>query len=107
MTYAVVALAFLALSAAVAALAAASARPGRTWWWCTAGTLVVLLALTAVFDSLMIAADLFRFDESELLGVHVLRAPVEDFAWPVAATLLLPSLWLLLGPRHARPVEGT
>jgi lycopene cyclase domain-containing protein len=62
----------------------------------------VLLVLTAVFDSLMIAADLFRFDESRLLGWHVGLAPVEDLAWPLAAALALPALWELLGPRPAR-----
>jgi hypothetical protein len=36
-----------------------------------------------------------------LLGWHVILAPVEDFAWPLAAALALPSLWELLGRRPA------
>ena len=68
----------------------------------TALTALVLLALTVVFDSAMIAADLFRFDASQLLGVRVGLAPLEDLAWPLAAGLLLPSLWLLLTPQEER-----
>jgi lycopene cyclase domain-containing protein len=97
MTYALLALAFLCVAAGVALVAQVVVRPGRGWWLRTAAVGAVLLVLTAVFDSLMIAADLFRFDEAELLGVHVGLAPLEDFAWPVASTLLLPALWLLLG----------
>ena len=68
-SYPAVALLFLAVAAVVAATAAVVRRPGRRWWLCTAAVAAVLLVLTAVFDSLMIAADLFRFDESRLLGV--------------------------------------
>ncbi|WP_148572049.1 lycopene cyclase domain-containing protein [Nocardioides caldifontis] len=102
MSYPAVALLFLAGSAVVAAVAAAVRRPGRRWWLCTAAVTAVLLVLTAVFDSLMIAADLFRFDEDRLLGWHVILAPVEDFAWPVASALALPALWALLAPRPSR-----
>ena len=47
----------------------------------------------------MIAADLFRFDASQLLGVRVGLAPLEDLAWPLAAGLLLPALRVALAPR--------
>ena len=102
MSYPAVALLFLAAAALVALLAVVVRRPGRRWWLCTGAVTAVLLVLTAVFDSLMIAADLFRFDEDRLLGMHVILAPVEDFAWPVAAALALPALWTLLAPREAR-----
>jgi lycopene cyclase domain-containing protein len=99
-SYPALALLFLAGAAAVAAVAAAVRRPDRRWWLCTAAVAGVLLVLTAVFDSLMIAADLFRFDEDRLLGWHVGLAPVEDFAWPLASALALPALWILLAPRE-------
>ena len=102
MSYPAVALLFLAVAAVVTATAAVVRRPGRRWWLCTAAVAAALLVLTAVFDSLMIAADLFRFDEDRLLGWHVLLAPVEDFAWPVASALALPALWLLLAPEEGR-----
>ena len=101
MSYPVVAVLFLSVAAGVAGAAAVVRRPGRRWWGCTAAVAAVLVLLTAVFDSLMIAADLFRFDESRLLGWHVLLAPVEDFAWPLASALALPALWELLGRRPA------
>ena len=102
MSYPAVALLFLAVAVVVTVTAAVVRRPGRRWWLCTAAVAGVLLVLTAVFDSLMIAADLFRFDESRLLGWHVLLAPVEDFAWPLASALTLPALWELVGPGPAR-----
>ena len=71
-------------------------RPDRRWWLATALTTLAMMVLTAVFDSVMIAADLFRFDESALVGVHVGLAPLEDFAWPLAAVAVVPALFLLL-----------
>ena len=67
----------------------------------TAGILVLL---TVVFDSVMVLADLFRYDENLLVGVRIWKTPVEDLAWPVAAALLLPSVWLLLAPA-LRPAD--
>jgi lycopene cyclase domain-containing protein len=99
-SYPALALLFVAVAAAFAVAAAAVRRPDRRWWLCTAAVAGVLLVLTAVFDSLMIAADLFRFDEDRLLGWHVGLAPVEDFAWPLASALALPALWTLLAPRE-------
>ncbi|MEE6281343.1 lycopene cyclase domain-containing protein [Georgenia sunbinii] len=99
MSYLGLALAFLLPSALVSVVAARRAR-GR-WWLTTALTLAVLLVLTVVFDSVMIWADLFRYDESQLAGVTLLLAPVEDLAWPLAAGLLLPALWEILGRRSS------
>lgn len=100
MTYAALAAVFVAGSAAVAV--ATSVLRGLTarWWLTTGITIAVLLILTVVFDSLMIMADLFRFDEESMLGVRVWQAPIEDLAWPVAAGLLLPALREVLTPRE-------
>lgn len=98
MSYPVLALVFLALTGAVAVLATRRRRLGLRWWAVTGLTILALVALTAVFDNLMIAADLFRYNEELLVGWYLGLAPVEDFAWPVAAGLLLPSLWELLRP---------
>jgi lycopene cyclase domain-containing protein len=65
-------------------------------------TTAVVLVLTAVFDNLMIAAGLFTYSPDHTSGVSVGLAPLEDFAYPVAAVLLLPSLWILLGERAER-----
>jgi lycopene cyclase domain-containing protein len=96
MTYAGLAMPFLLLALVVLVAGATVRRPGRTWWLATAGTLVALLVLTVVFDNLMIAVDLFRYRSDQTSGVLVGRAPIEDLAWPVAAALGLPGLWLLL-----------
>ena len=82
--------------------ARAARRRGTPFALPVAVTLAVLVALTVVFDSLMIAADLFRYDAAALLGMTVWRTPVEDLAWPVAAALALPSVWVLLSPVPAR-----
>ena len=109
MSYATMALFFLAGAAVVAVLCLLPAWPPSVRWRGVVGLVAITLAvLTAVFDSVMIAADLFRYDETTLSGVRVLLAPVEDFAWPLAAAVLLPSLWVGLGRRRGRgrPVGG-
>jgi lycopene cyclase domain-containing protein len=103
MSYPVLALAFLALAAAVAVVATRRRRLGPRWWAVTGLTILALMVLTAVFDNLMIAADLFRYNEELLVGWYLGLAPAEDFAWPLAAGLLLPSLWELLHPVPASP----
>jgi len=96
----------LVMLAGVAALAVVGARAahrrGLPFAVPVAVTLGVLLTLTVVFDSLMIAADLFRYDATQLVGLRVWLTPVEDLAWPVAAALALPSVWVLLTPVRVR-----
>ena len=60
----------------------------------------VLLVMTAVFDNVMIGAGLVGYDESRISGAFVGIAPLEDFAYAVAALVLLPSVWTLLGSRR-------
>ena len=98
MTYAALAGCFLLPPLLMLALAVHRRRPGASWWIATAATILGLLVLTTVFDNLMIAADLFRFEPSLLLGVRIGLMPLEDLAWPIAAGLLLPALHLLLSP---------
>ncbi|MGO3289395.1 lycopene cyclase domain-containing protein [Brachybacterium sp. AOP42-C2-15] len=102
MSYAALAGLFLIGPMLATALAVVLRRPGCRWWLLTGATIAVLLVMTVLFDSLMIAVDLFRFEESLLLGPRIGLAPVEDLAWPLAAGLLLPSLWLLLTPERER-----
>ena len=71
-------------------------------------TMAVLLLMTAVFDNIMIGVKLVGYDESRISGQFIGIAPVEDFAYAVAAVLLLPSLWILVGrspSRNSRPAE--
>ncbi|QJU55409.1 lycopene cyclase domain-containing protein [Herbiconiux sp. KACC 21604] len=68
-------------------------------------SLGVLLVLTALFDNVMIAIGLVGYDEGLISGAFLGIAPLEDFAYAVAAVLLLPSLWLLLGARDTKGSE--
>lgn len=53
----------------------------------------VLLVLTAVFDNLMIWADLFGYGQAQRLGLQVGLVPVEDFFYPLFAALIVPAFW--------------
>ena len=67
-----------------------------------AGTVLALCLLTAVFDTAMIAADLYVYHGDKILGIYVWRAPIEDFAYAVAAAIGMPVLWTALGRRSGR-----
>ncbi|MGB2557024.1 MULTISPECIES: lycopene cyclase domain-containing protein [Cellulosimicrobium] len=69
-------------------------RPGPLVW-----TAVVMCVLTLVFDTLMIAADLYVYHPDKILGVYLWGAPLEDFAYALAAALGMPVLWTVLGAR--------
>lgn len=73
-------------------------RPGARMVTSAALASAVLILLTAVFDNLMIAVGLFTYEEQVISGLRVGLAPLEDFSYPVAAVILLPALWLLVGP---------
>lgn len=75
-------------------------------WKAMAGTAVALLALTAVFDNLMISAGLFSYNPERISGMFIGRAPLEDFAYTIAAVVLLPSLWVLLTRRSRKGGRG-
>ncbi|MHA7984641.1 lycopene cyclase domain-containing protein [Rathayibacter sp. CAU 1779] len=110
--YPLLALGFLVAAAVVAATAVVLHRRGRRealrrWWAPTLLSSVAVVLLTAVFDSLLIAADVIRYDDGFLSGIRLGLAPVEDVAYPLAAILLVPSLWSLVGgARRARPPIG-
>ncbi|GAB3268155.1 lycopene cyclase domain-containing protein [Arthrobacter pigmenti] len=101
MTYWLLNLCFLLVAAAVALIAALRTTPGgrRRRYAAVALTAAVLCVLTAVFDNLMIAAGLFEYHGTQTSGLTIGAAPVEDFAYVIAAALLLPALWQLLPGR--------
>lgn len=65
-------------------------------------TLAVLLVLTAIFDNLIVGLGIVGYDEAKISGVLVGVAPLEDFAYTVAAVFALPALWMLLPARAQR-----
>ncbi|GAA3883707.1 lycopene cyclase domain-containing protein [Leifsonia kafniensis] len=97
MTYLLLNVVFLAVAVGVAAIAFGTRRLTRRSLPALGVTLVAVLALTAVFDNLMIAVGLFGYDPAHTTGLSIGLAPLEDFSYPLAAVLLLPSLWALFG----------
>jgi lycopene cyclase domain-containing protein len=86
---------------AVAVVALAAVLTRRMPRWASVGLAVVaLLLVTAVFDNAMIAAGLVGYDRALISGAFLGVAPLEDFAYPLAAAVLLPSLWTLLRRRR-------
>ncbi len=95
MTYWLLNLPFLAIVALVAVAAVLARRAPR---WREVGlAALVLLVLTAVFDNVLVATGIVGYDAARISGVLVGVAPLEDFAYAIAAVVLLPSLWALLG----------
>lgn len=92
MTYVWICLVFLAVTVLVAAVAYARARR-RARWLPLGLTLAALVVLTAVFDNVMIALDIMDYSPDRRLGPTLGLAPLEDFAYVVAAVILLPALW--------------
>ena len=65
----------------------------------------VLVVLTAVFDNLMIAADLFSYPPELISGARIGLAPIEDFAYAVCAAFLVPAVFTLLPGPRVSPAE--
>jgi lycopene cyclase domain-containing protein len=103
MTSALLAAGFLVTALAVLACALIAARDRRTligrWRTPVAIAGVVLVVLTVVFDTLMIAAGLMRYASPAVSGPTIGLMPVWDLAYPVAAVILLPALWVLFRRR--------
>jgi lycopene cyclase domain-containing protein len=89
---------FLSITALVAIAAIATRRAPR--WIALLIAAGILLIATAIFDNVMIGIGLVGYNRTLISGVFVGRAPLEDFAYTVAAAVLLPSLWTLLAPRR-------
>ncbi|MEY4019532.1 MAG: hypothetical protein RLZZ590_832 [Actinomycetota bacterium] len=50
---------------------------------------IALVALTAVFDNIIVGTGIVAYDESLIMGIKIGVAPIEDFAYALAAPLLL------------------
>ena len=94
MTYWALNAIFLAVIVVVAVLARRRLR-----WPAVGITLAILLVMTAVFDNIMISVGLVAYNESLISGAFIGVAPLEDFAYTLAAVIGLPSLWVLLERR--------
>ncbi|TFD23845.1 lycopene cyclase domain-containing protein [Cryobacterium lyxosi] len=97
MTYLLLNAVFLVVAALVAVVAVTRRLISVRFVSAVAGALTLTLLLTAVFDNLMIGAGLFSYDPEQISGVLIGLAPIEDFAYPLAAAILLPALWVISG----------
>ena len=97
---------FLAVVAVVALVAIVMKRSPS--WKAVGVVAVIVLVMTAIFDNIMISVGLVGYDESKISGALIGIAPLEDFAYAVAAIVMLPALWSLLHrrDRHALSAEG-
>ncbi len=55
--------------------------------------LCVVAVMTAAFDSLLIYEHVFAYNSLKILGLYIGKAPLEDFAYTIAAVVLIPYLW--------------
>ena len=55
-------------------------------------TFGAMLIGTAIFDNAIIAAGLVAYDKTKISGLYIGLAPVEDFAYAIAAVLLATSV---------------
>lgn len=107
MTYWLLNLPFLAV-VAIVAVAAVLVRRSPSWRAIGLAA-ILLLVLTAIFDNVLVGTGIVGYDEALISGAKIGVAPLEDFAYAIAALVLLPSLWSLLTPRSssgAQPAPG-
>lgn len=103
MTYALLVIPFALVTAAVTLATVRRPRFGPRM--AVSGiTAVALIALTAIFDNVMIASGLFTYPAEHLSGLRVGLAPLEDFSYAVCAAFLVPAVHELL--RRRPTAEG-
>ncbi len=103
MTYLLLNIAVLAVVALVAVAAIAARRAPR--WRVVGLAAIPLVILTAVFDNVLVGVGIVAYDPQSISGVRLGVAPIEDFAYAIAALVLLPCLWSLLTPRSEAAVR--
>ena len=67
--------------------------------------MVPMLILTAVFDNLIIASGIVAYDPTKISGIFIGLAPIEDFAYTIAAVLIVPSVWSAMTRRKQKQAE--
>ena len=99
MTYTLIVLPFVAVTAIVTLATLRRPRFGRRMA-ASAIAAVVLVVLTAVFDNAMIAAGLVVYPPEHLSGLTIGLAPIEDFSYSICAAFLVPAVYVLLTPKE-------
>lgn len=97
MTYWLINIPFLVAAALVTVAAFALRKRPSTAPWLSAAA--VMMVLTAIFDNAIIGFGLVDYDNTLISGLRLGFAPIEDFAYTLAALLIVPALWHLMEPR--------
>jgi lycopene cyclase domain-containing protein len=66
-------------------------------WFTVAKVLGPMLLLTAIFDNLIIATGIVAYEPQNISGIMIGVAPIEDFAYTIAAVLLITTIWHWFG----------
>jgi lycopene cyclase domain-containing protein len=103
LTYWLLNIPFLAVVAVVAVAAILVRRSPN--WRAIGLAAILLLMLTAVFDNVLVGTGIVGYTEELISGAKIGVAPLEDFSYTLAALVLLPSLWSLLGSRRDAAVR--
>ncbi len=64
-------------------------------WRAIARATGALLVLTAIFDNVIVGTGIVAYDENLISGIKIGFAPIEDFAYSLAAPLLISSIMAL------------
>jgi lycopene cyclase domain-containing protein len=97
MTYSMINAPFLAIAATVLAIAVwRGARPAVLP---SVVAFFVMIILTAIFDNAIIGFGLVDYNDALISGIRLGFAPLEDFAYTLAALLIIPALWQVLAPK--------
>jgi lycopene cyclase domain-containing protein len=83
----------------VALIVAAIGLRGKEWLK-VGKVLGPMLILTAIFDNLIILSGIVAYDPNNISGVKIGVAPIEDFAYTIALSLLMPTIWQFLEKRN-------
>ena len=55
--------------------------------------LIALFIMTAVFDSFIVKSGIVAYDTSKILGIYIIKAPLEDFMYSLASIIGAACLW--------------
>lgn len=56
-------------------------------------TAVILLLITIVFDSLIIIAGIVAYESSNISGIMIWAAPIEDLIYAFMIAVIIPCVW--------------
>lgn len=75
-------------------------KPSKRWWI----MLGTLLALTAVFDSILVYFKVVGYELDKILGIYIGYAPIEDFFYAIFAAIIVPWAWHKFGAKDDKYV---